>query len=149
MSPRNLLILALAVGLLSGCYRLTPVETSSPERGLDVRVGLTDEGSVRLASLIGPRIGAIDGRVLEAPDTAIVLAVEAVVAQGGRSMAWSQERLAVPRTAIASLRTRTLDRKKTWIVAGLSVVGIVALGDVFGIGGGLGGVINIGGGGRK
>jgi len=149
MKRRRLLLLSLALGALPGCYRLTPVATSSPERGLEVRVGLTDEGSFRLAPLIGPRIAAIDGRVLEAPDTALVLAVQAVVAQGGRSMAWSQERLAVPRTAIASLRTRTLDRRKSWIVAGLSVVGIIALGDAFGLGTGFDGFLGGGKGDRK
>lgn len=142
----RVLALVLAFG---NCYRFTPIEGGAPARGLEVRIDLSDEGSVRMAPLIGPRISAIDGRVLEPMDTAIVLAVQSVVSQGGRSMSWSQERLAVPRTAVASVRTRTLDRKRTWIVAGLTVVGAIALGEVFGYGDGFGGFLGIGGGDGK
>jgi hypothetical protein len=134
----------------SGCYRLTPIEGPTPAPGREVRLSLSDEGSVRLAPLIGPRISAIDGRAMESSDTALVVAVEAVVARGGRSMPWSQERLSVPRSAVSAIRTRTLDRKKSWIVAGLSVVGALALGDVFGLGTGFDGLLGRGNdGGRK
>jgi hypothetical protein len=133
----------------SGCYRLTPIEGSTPPAGNEVRLALSDEGSVRLAPLIGPRIRAIDGRAMESSDTALVVAVEAVVSQGGRSMSWSQERLSVPRSAVSSIRTRTLDRKKTWIVASLSVVGALVLGDVFGMGTGFDGLLGRGNNGGK
>src|SRR5688572_25441578 len=86
--------------LANGCYRFTPIEGTSPEPGRDVRLSLSDEGAVRMAPLIGPRIGAIDGRVMESSDTALVIGVQAVVAQGGRSMAWNMERLTVPRNAV-------------------------------------------------
>ena len=141
----GLLILVPAVG----CYRLTPVEGGAPEHGLEVRLSLSDEGSVRLAPLIGPRISAIDGRVLETGDTAFVLAVSAVVAQGGRSMAWSNERLTVPRAAVPSVQTRTLDRRKTWMAAVLGVVGAIALGEAFGLGTGFDGLLGFGGNGGK
>jgi hypothetical protein len=114
-----------------------------------VRVDLTDAGSVRLAQQVGPRIAAIDGRTLQSNDSSIVIAVAAVIAQNGRSMSWSQERLSVPRDAVSSVRTRALDRKKTWIVAGLSVVGVLVIGDLFGLGTGIGGLLNVGGGGGK
>ena len=141
----SLLILLAA----TSCYRLTPVEGGAPEQGLEVRLALSDEGSVRMAPLIGPRIAAIDGRVLEAVDTAYVLGVTAVVAQSGRSMNWSNERLTVPRNAVSSVRTRTLDRKKSWMVAALGVVGAIALGEAFGIGNGFGGFLGGGNGGGK
>lgn len=128
----------------SGCYRLTPIEGSTPAPGNEVRLSLSDEGSVRLAPLIGPRIRAIDGRAMESSDTALVVAVEAVVSQGGRSMSWSRERLSVPRSAVSSIGTRTLDRKRTWIVAGLGVVGVLALGDLFGLGTGFDGLLGRG-----
>lgn len=138
-----------AVVTAGGCYRLTPIEGSTPAAGLEVRLSLSDEGSVRLAPLIGPRIGAIDGRALESSDTAIVLAVQAVVAQSGRSMPWSQERLVVPRSAVTSVRTRTLDRKRSWLAAGAGVVGAIALGEAFGLGIGVDGLLGRGGTGGK
>ena len=139
----------LIVLATTSCYRLTPVEGGAPARGLEVRLSLSDEGSVRMAPLIGPRIAAIDGRVLDMADTAYVLGVTAVVAQGGRSMTWSNERLTVPRSAVSSVRTRTLDRKKTWITAVFGVVGAIALGEVFGVGSGFGGFLGGGNGGGK
>ncbi|HWP71600.1 MAG TPA: hypothetical protein VNM36_10880, partial [Gemmatimonadaceae bacterium] len=145
---RTTVVLLMASSL--GCYSLTPIEGATPLPGSDVRLSLSDEGSVRMAPLIGPRIGAIDGRAMESSDTAIVLAVQAVVAQGGRSMAWSQERLAVPRNAVSSMRERTLNRGKTWLAAGLTVVGVFALGQIFGMGDGFDGLLGGGGnGGRK
>lgn len=65
-------------------------------------------------------------------------------------MAWSQERLAVPRNAVSSVRERTLNRGKTWLAAGLTVVGVFALGQAFGMGDGFDGLLGGGGnGGRK
>jgi hypothetical protein len=141
--------MASLLAVANSCYRFTPIEGAAPAPGQEVRLSLSDEGSVRMAPLIGPRIGAIDGRTMESTDTEFVVAVEAVVAQGGRSMVWNMERLTVPRSAVSSIRTRSLDRKKTWIVAGLSVIGALALGDAFGMGTGFGGFLGIGGDGGK
>jgi hypothetical protein len=150
MQQKRLRIIALFLTFAStGCYKLTSIETSVPDPGTEVRVGLTDAGSVRLDPLIGARIAAVDGRTLQTNDSAIVLAVIAVVGQNGRSMAWSKERLSVPRDAVSRLQTRTLDKRKTWLVAGLGVLGALALGDAFGLGTGFGGYIGIGGGGGK
>ena len=132
---------------VAGCYRMTPIEGSTPAPGRDVRLELSDQGSVQMAPLIGPRIGAIDGRAVEASDTALVVAVQAVVAQGGRSMAWSMERLSVPRSAVSHVSTRTLDTKKTWIAAGLTVLGALVVGSVFGLGNGFDGLLGGGSGG--
>jgi hypothetical protein len=142
------LVFAQAV---AGCYRMTPIEGSTPAPGRDVRLELSDQGSVLLAPLIGPRIGAIDGRAMESSDSALVLAVQAVVAQSGRSMAWSMERLTVPRSAVSHVSTRTLDTKKTWLAAGLTVVGAILLGQVFGLGTGFDGLLGGGsnGGGKQ
>jgi hypothetical protein len=151
--PRSVLrraAVAVVLGLSAGgCYSYTPIEGATPPPGLEVRLALSDEGSVRMAPLIGPRIGAIDGRSIESTDTALVLAVEGVVGQGGRSMGWSLERLSVPRSAVSSVRTKTFDHKKTWAVAGLTVVGALLASQAFGIGNGFDGVLGGGGGGGK
>jgi len=149
MSPSVPAVLAALVLCTAGCYRLTPVEGGVPAQGQEVFVTLTDEGSTRLAPLVGPRIEAVDGRSLATTDSSFVLAVNAVVARGGRSMPWSLERLEVPRVAVASVRGRTLDRRKSWIVAGLSVAAVLALGDSFGLGTGFGNWVGLGSSGGK
>lgn len=147
---RSLVLQLFALTLVaSSCYRFTPIEGATPAPGQEVRLSLTDEGSVRLAPLIGPRIEAIDGRIAQTTDTALVVAVQAAVTRDGRAMTWSMERLTLPRSAVSSIRTRTLDRKKSWILAGLGVVGAIALGEAFGIGNGFGGFLDGGGGGGK
>ena len=128
---------------------------SGPDRPTN---GSTNKGA-RAGPTIVPRLKLLDSadsastravrRVLEASDTAIVLAVQSVTAQSGRTMGWSQERLAVPRAVVSSVRARTLDRKRSWIVAGLTVVGVVALGEAFGLGTGLDGLLGGGGGSGK
>ena len=138
------LVFAQAVG---GCYSMAPIEGATPAPGNDVRLQLSDQGSVQLAPLIGPRIGAIDGRAMESSDSALVVAVQAVVAQSGRSMAWSMERLSVPRSAVSHVSTRKLDTRKTWIAAGLTVLGALVVGSVFGLGNGFDGLLGGGSGG--
>ena len=146
---RTATILAFGV-FAGGCYSYKPIEGSTPPPGEEVRLALSDAGSVQMAPLIGPRIGAIDGRSIESSDSALVLAVESVVGQGGRSMAWSLERLSVPRGAVSSVRTKAFDHKKTWAVAGLTVAGAFVVGSIFGMGNGFDGVLGgSGGGGRK
>jgi hypothetical protein len=139
-------VLGLSAG---GCYSYTPIEGATPSPGLEVRLALSDAGSVQMAPLIGPRINAIDGRAIQTTDTALVLAVEGVVGQGGRSMNWSLERLSVPRSAVSSVQTKTFDHKKTWAIAGLTVVGAFAVSQAFGLGNGFDGLLGGGGGGGK
>ena len=139
------------VAASSGCYSMTPIEGSTPAPGLEVRLNLSDAGSVQMAPLIGPRIGAIDGKAIQSTDTALVLAVEAVVNHGGRSMPWSLERLTVPRSAVSHVSTRTLDSKKTWLMAGVTVAGAFLVSQAFGLGNGFDGLLggNPGDGGKK
>ncbi|HEX7123556.1 MAG TPA: hypothetical protein VF178_14360 [Gemmatimonadaceae bacterium] len=125
-------LVALALPVVSGCYRLTPIDTSaSPDEGTEVRIDLTDEGSVRLAPLVGPRIEAIDGRAIGTTDTSMVLAVTEAVTRTGYAVPWNGERLEVPRTAIGRLHARQLDRGRTWLVSGASVAGIILLSQIF------------------
>lgn len=145
-----LLTAVVVHGAVTGCYRLTPIEGGVPPAGADVRLDLSDAGAVRLAPLIGPRIAAIDGKTVQATDSAIDVAVQAVVSQGGRSMPWSLEKLSVPRSAVTAVRGRTLDRTRSWLVAGLGVLAVVGLGQSFGLGTGFDGLFGwIGGGGGK
>lgn len=124
------LAFAFLVAAGIGCYRFTPIKGGAP-MGTDVRMELTDAGAVRLAPLIGPRIAAIDGRTVAESDSALEVAVQAVVDRGGRSMPWSLERLAVPYQAIAALKQRTLDTGRSWLVAGLTVAGALLVADAF------------------
>jgi hypothetical protein len=142
----GLLLSPTACATALGCYRYTPIDTA-PEPGREVRVDLTDAGSLKLAPYIGPRIEALDGRALQSTDSSLVLAVKATIGRSGESVSWSDERLDVPTSAIARLRGRQLDRGRTWMVSGLGVIGVVLLGEAFGMGHGFDGLIGRGRGG--
>ena len=123
-----------ALLVLPGCYRLAPLETDTPDAGSEVRVVLTDAGSVQLASLVGPRVETLEGRTVQVSDSALVVAVSSTFNRAGVEMPWNHERLSVPRGAIDQIRKRELDHRKTWLVSGASVVGLFLVSRAFGWG---------------
>lgn len=140
----------LLVAATPACYQLTPIEGPTPELGRLVRLDLTDAGSIRMSPYVGPRVEAIEGRTERMTDSSYVLLVTATTARGGMSTQWSNERLDVPLSAVASIRRRTLDTRRSWMAAGLGVAGVVLLGTVFDLGTGLDGFFGgKGGAGRK
>lgn len=144
------LIVLLATFVVQGCYRMRPIEGPTPELGRVVRLDLTDAGSVRLAPYIGPRVEAIEGRTERMTDSSYVLLVTSTVARGGLSTPWSNERLDVPVSAVARVRSRALDARRSWIAAGIGLAGVVLLSQVFDLGTGLDGFFGgKGGSGRK
>lgn len=116
---------------LPGCYRLAPLDTETPDAGSEVRLGLTDAGSVQLAHLVGPRIEAIEGRTVQVSDSALVVAVSSAFDRAGVERPWNHEQLSVPLGAIDQIQRRELDRKKTWFVSGASVVGLFLVSRAF------------------
>ena len=137
MSATSPMPAAFALALLlaiPGCYRLAPLETDVPDAGTEVRLALTDAGSVQLASQVGPRIEALEGRALEVSDSALVLAVSSTFNRSGVEMPWNSERVRVPLGAIDYIRKRELDHRKTWLVSGASVVGLFLVSRAFGWG---------------
>lgn len=125
-----------ALTAIPGCYRLAPLEADAPDAGSEVRLVLTDAGSVQLASLVGPRVEVLEGRTVQSSDSALVLAVSSTFNRAGVEMPWNQERLSVPLGAIEQIRRRELDHKKTWLVSGASVVGLFLVSRAFGWGSG-------------
>ena len=123
-TSRYALVTILAVVLLPGCYRLTPVNGGVPDAGAEVRLDLTDAGSVQLASQVGPRIDALEGRAIEVSDSVLVLEMTGAVKRNGVTAPWSGERVRVRLQTVDQVRARQLDRKATWLVSGAGVVGI-------------------------
>ena len=123
----------LGLALLAGCYQYTPMTSPVPEVGSSIRIDLTDAGSVQLAPTIGQRIESIDGQSVATTDTAVAVNVLATISQSGIVAHWNKERVDVPRAAIARIRGRQLDTKRSLLAGAISVVGVLAVGQVFGI----------------
>ena len=126
----------LAMGVAAGCYNYSPLVTPSPDTGSYVSVILTSAGSQALAPAIGPNVFAVRGHYIGASDGALLLSVTSVELQRGDALPWAGERLAVPNDYVASLELRRLSRGRSLLLAGVGVVGVVAVGSITLTGGG-------------
>lgn len=109
--------------VLGGCYEYAPTLNPVASATGPVQVTLTDAGSLAVAGQVGPRIAAIEGLCTSATPDSLVLSVTQTTARGGSDTFWKGERVAVPRSAVASFGVRRLNVTRTAIV---SVVGVGA-----------------------
>ena len=142
-------LLLIAVVAASGCYEYTPIATPAPAPNSDIRVKLTDAGSVALATAIGSRVESLDGRSVAMNDTSLVLAVAATINRNGDVAHWNNEQVSVPRSAISSFEGRKLSARRSYMASAIVVAGVLAVGKVFGIGLGPDGLLGRGGTGGK
>ena len=94
--------------------------------GAEMRVRLTDAGAVALAPLVGNRVEIVDGRLASAADTVLTLSVTGTTDRLGNETPWRGEEVAIPRTMVAGVEQRTLDRGKSYLVGGITA-GLVAV----------------------
>jgi len=122
---------------LSGCYRYTPIDTqaSASALGDEVRLRLTDAGAVTLAPLVGNRVEIVDGRLSSVADTALTLSVTSTTDRLGSETPWKGEQVTVPRSALAGIERRHLDRGKSYLVGGITAGLVAAVGIGFNISG--------------
>ena len=120
--------------LATGCYSYVPLAAPVPRQSDDVRVHLTPSGAVDLAREIGPRMSAVDGRVIElGPDSSLTLAVSQLRSMSGEQVAWQGDApLVIPRSATASVERRQLARGRTvaastGATAALAAIGVLAV----------------------
>ena len=129
---------------LTGCYKYTPLATADPAPGARIAVDLTPTGSDTLARFVGPNVMAIEGRVVEAAGSDLLLAVSVVRKRTGEEDFWKGETVSIPRGVVSGLRQRRLATGRTLLLAGAvaalgATVGAAASGGGSGGGGGGGG----------
>lgn len=113
---------------LGACYRYVPLPTPQPEVGAEVRSFLTPEGTEAVATTLGRNVSVFDGRVLNEQGAAWRFAVTQTATREDRRVNWTGEPVDIPRSAIARMQLRVLDRPKTIRTAILAAVGGVAVG---------------------
>jgi hypothetical protein len=117
------------------CYRYTPIESSSPALGSEVRLRLTDAGAITMAPLVGNRIEVVDGHVSSLTDTSMTLSVTGTIDRLGSEVTWKGEQVVFPRTTVAGLERRSLDKGKSYFVGGITAGLVAAVGIGFSISG--------------
>ena len=109
--------------LLGACYRYTPTN-DAPLAGADVRLHLSEAGATSVAPVIGAGMTSVSGRLVTVSDSDLVVVVSET-AGAERRLAWAGERITLPRSAVASVERRSLDRSRT-IGVGAAGVGAAA-----------------------
>ena len=129
MAVRQLRVWVMAVVLpaAAGCYKYVPLDTSAGiPAGEHVAVDITDRGRAELGDRIGSGVIRLEGTVAQADSQNMVMNVWRVAQIGGTVSRWSGESVRFRRDFVAGVHTRTLNRAKTYLVAGAVTVGIVA-----------------------
>lgn len=126
----NLLLAVYAAGL-GACYSYAPPPAGvTPPAGADIRIALTDAGTAQLVSLLGPRVAFVEGTLMQTGSDSVVMRAAQTVGTDGRENAWNGERVAMPASAVASLRTRQIDRGRSALAAAAGIallaVGIIS-----------------------
>lgn len=113
---------------LGACYRYVPLPTPQPDVGAEVRSFLTPEGRTSLATTLGRDVSTFDGRVMTEQSNVWRFAVTQTSTGEDRRVSWTGEPVDVPKSAIARMQLRVLDRPKTFRTAIFAVLGGVAVG---------------------
>lgn len=116
------LVAAAMAALLAACYVQRPLSSPVPQPATRIVVLITDTGRVELANKIGPGATAVEGVVMSADDAAWDLQVLRVDYRGGTSQQWTGERVSFPRYTLTNASERSLNRKRSWLMA-LAITG--------------------------
>jgi hypothetical protein len=126
----------LCLAVVAACYNYVPLANGAPPPiGSEFRAQLTEEGSTSLAPILGPQVAMVEGRVSDANDSAYVVSVSATMSRAQRQTFWTGESVTLPRATVQTMEARTLNRRKTWLIAAVGVIGGVLTAQIFGLGG--------------
>lgn len=126
MFRRSLLVaVAVAVPLVSGCYKYVPVDTAAPPVGKRLALDISDRGRVGLSERFGAGVVRIEGTVA-ADDTAnYVMNVYRVDQLNGETGKWTGEEVRIDRDYVSRTFERQLNRGKTYLAGGVAVAAVV------------------------
>jgi hypothetical protein len=114
------IVIVLGAGVaFSGCYTQRPLTAPIPAPGSDVVALLTDSGTVVMGTQLGPGVTEVEGVVADADANSWRLLMTRVDQRGGTSTLWNREPVTFPRSALTQVSVRRLDRKRSWLMAGL------------------------------
>ena len=121
-------ICAWAMATAVGCYRYAPLADGTSADGSEVRLSLGPNVGTDLYRVLGERTVAVEGRVTSASASELTVEVSATrKADDPRTISWTGEAVHIPRAAIAGVQKRTLDKKKTFGIAGIALLGAAGI----------------------
>lgn len=120
---------------IAACYTQVPLETPVPAPATRVIARVTDSGAVAIGSSVGPGASEVEGVVASANQDEWTLNLLRVDYRGGVSTIWNREPVTFPRYALSNMTEKRVNKPRSWMAAGLFVVGAFAATRLFGHGG--------------
>ena len=121
---------------VAGCYIYRPLAAPVPEPATYMAVTLTEAGSEDLARYIGPDVRVVRGRFQSTSERGLSMSVSQVELRRGDVLSWQGETVVVPRAFVASLEERRVSRGRMVLLAGGSILALLATYEAFGSAGG-------------
>jgi hypothetical protein len=109
-----------------GCYAYLEPARDGPVPGTQLRLALTDSGTLVLRGMLGERAEALTGRLVA--DSSGVLLVRAmnVSYRSGDTMEWRGEQLAIPKSLVSSVLERQFSAGRTALLGSALTIAILA-----------------------
>jgi len=111
------------VPLLSACYTQGPLTAPVPAPQTRIVAQVTDSGVVAMSNALGPGAVEVEGVIAAADAAAWSLRVLRVDYRGGASTLWNREVVSFPRYLLTNATEKRLNKKKSWLAAGLFTAG--------------------------
>ena len=133
--------------VVCGCQRYVELGNSPADTRGDVRLTVSDETASVQYGAIGSNVRQVEGKVISANDSAVIVAVTSVQRRTGFGESWNGESVSIPRRSIVMLEGRQISFSRTLATVGAVVAGsFAARGAMAGGEGTAGGVKKPGGG---
>ena len=145
---RATLLMSVLALTASACYRQIPSEGGAPAVGRELVLELSPRGAIELAPQLGAQLRSVTGQVTDFQYNAYRVSISQTNSTSGIETLWRGEAASIPRDFVVSVSERELDKGRSWIVGGLSALGVALVGRSFGLGSN-GGVFGRGGGTRQ
>ena len=109
--------------LCAACQSYNPVAVSTLAPATDVRVTFTDDGRTEVTRLVGPRVSAVEGRILSMDTNAVRMAIRTLRHPDGSFDLSHDEVVMIPRHAIGEAEVRRISVGRSVLLAGAIVAG--------------------------
>ncbi|MCX5764531.1 MAG: hypothetical protein NTU67_07880 [Gemmatimonadetes bacterium] len=113
--------------LLQGCYESLPLQQGAAPTDKQIEFVLNDAGRVALAPKLGAAVEKVRGNITAVDGESYTMAVTQVLQYGGGSATWNGEKVVVLKGHTVGFQVRQLDKTSSTLLAGVVIVGIVAL----------------------
>lgn len=116
-----------------GCYSYLPLQEQVPPAGQIIGLTLNDRGRVMVADQLGESIERVSGLLVANSETSVTLEVARTRSLRGVDVTWTGERVQIPREGIRGYQQRQFSRGRTALFVVGAVVGVVLVGQLFGL----------------